>query len=222
MPFHNYEYLKKSNLSVLEATGKIIILNKLKGVKVENSDIILNIVGCHWKEEIKEAPLKKANEYNILVMHTMISLNKIEKSKVFTSIKALDLLVKCKGYDLILSGHNHNSFVEKNGRSILVNPGSITRTAINQIDHQPCLYLWYAKEREVEKIIIPCESFGSILNEEYMISNFVEKNELYSFIINLKKTGLITSFSFQDNLDEFMEINKVKKEVKEIVLASLN
>ena len=222
MPFHNREYLKKSNLSVLEATGKIIILNKVKRVKVENSDILLNVVGCHWEDEIKEAPFKKVNEYNILVVHTMISLDKREKSKVFASIKALDLLDKCKGYDLVLSGHNHNSFVEKNDFSILINPGGITRTAINQIHHQPCLYLWYAKEMEVEKIMIPCESFGSILNEEYMISNFVEKNELYSFISNLKKTELITSFSFQDNLNEFMNANKVEKEVKEIVLASLN
>ena len=51
----------------------------------------------------------------------------------------------------MVSGDNHQSFVEKYKDQLLVNPGSIMRSTIAQFDHKPKIYLWSSEDNEIKR-----------------------------------------------------------------------
>jgi DNA repair exonuclease SbcCD nuclease subunit len=72
------------------------------------------------------------------------------------STKAKKLL-KENDFDLIVTGDNHETFVEEYQGRILVNPGSMMRMTADQINHKPCVFLYYADENKVEPVYFPIQ-----------------------------------------------------------------
>jgi predicted phosphodiesterase len=108
------------------------------------------------------------------------------------SVSSKTLLRKAKQFDLIITGHNHDSFVIKVGGRLLVNPGSIMRSTTKQINHKPRVYLWYDEDNHVEPVFLP-----------------IEKNVLSTEVIEEKKK-------------EDIQNNKVRRSVENLIWESLD
>lgn len=80
------------------------------------------------------------------------------------SCSAKNVLADYQGFDLVLTGDNHDPFVYKSGGRLLVNPGSMLRSTVQQIDHEPRVYVYDSETNTVSRVYYPVES-GCISTE---------------------------------------------------------
>ncbi len=136
----------------------------------------IRLHGIHYGEELGETVTTKDSK-NVLLLHTLVS-QKGPMWKDDKSPTAKQILKKYPQFDLIVVGDNHQSFVVKYKGRILVNPGSLLRTTINQINHKPRVYLWYAEDNTVEDVFIPIKQ--DVMVEETIHTKRKEDQELLS------------------------------------------
>ena len=128
--------------------------------------------GAPWGTEIPD--ITTPDEFNVLVIHAMISDKDYWASNLeFTDAKEL---LEAYDFDLILSGDNHKPFVIKSGRKTLINGGSLMRSSIDQMDHEPSIMIFDTHTRKYEKLYIPIEPAEDVMKiEDYEKEK--EKNE---------------------------------------------
>lgn len=132
---------------------------------------------------------------------------------------AVSLMRKMLGFDLILTGDNHRTFVVQDevGR-ILVNPGSFTRQTADQADHVPTVYAWNADSNEIKAIELPFVK-GVVSREHIDVKQEID-NRFRVFVEKVKVgEGVI---GFRQNLESYFATNRVRTPVKEIIWTSLN
>lgn len=120
--------------------------------------------------------------------------------------------------DLIVTGDNHIPFVEELDGRLLVNPGSMMRMDADQIDHKPRVYLWYAETNTVEPVYLPIEQ--GVISREHIEKTQERDGRLHAFISGLNKDWKV-KMNFKINLKEFLNTNKIRKPVQNIVHKSL-
>ena len=100
--------------------------------------------------------------------------------------------------DLIVTGHHHQTFVlEKDGR-MLVNPGSLMRNDADQIDHRPCVFLWYAEDNSIKQVFVPIEK--DVISREHIEERKEKENRLDAFVEKLGQQT-IDGINFSRNLE---------------------
>jgi len=201
LPQHNLELLNKSGIHVLSMVHSISTL-----------------FGCHFGQ----TPNIEDHGINIkgrlmLVWHTMTYQAK-EPYPGCTAPKAAKLLRTLPDYDLILTGDNHQPFVEEYEGRILVNPGCITRQTAAFADFNPRVYLYYADTNTVEPVFLPIAN--EVVSREHIAEIEQRDARIDAFVSKLSdewEAGL----SFEDNLKRFAEANEIRDSVMEIIYASI-
>lgn len=129
LPQHNLDLAYKCGINTLEKAEKLIIL---KGTHWGQSKPADQEIWSYSERNI----IRAYSERNILVWHIMTYQGK-KPWPDCVDPTATKLLRKYPEYDLIVTGDNHQSFVEEYEGRLLVNPGSITRQTAAQSDHKP-------------------------------------------------------------------------------------
>jgi len=201
LPQHNIEDAHRCGVYALEKAGKLAMLP-----------------GTHWGQ-IPEHPTAKLSEHNrkILVWHVMTYQGKKPWPGCTDPISAA-LLRKYKDYDLILTGHNHKSFVEEYGGRLLVNPGSLMRQDADQLDFRPRVYLYFAEDNRVEPVFIPIR--GDAVTRLHIERDAARSDRIEAFISKLDGDWS-AGMSFENNLEAFFSTNQVRTSVKNIIYKSL-
>lgn len=197
LPQHNLELADKCGINVLKEAGLLRIFN-----------------GCHWGQHpnVKSViPMIKGRA--VLLWHVMTYQGKKPWPGI-TDPMAATLLHTYSQYDLLLTGHNHKSFVEEYEGNLLVNPGGITRQNADQIDFKPRVYLWYAETNTVQPVFLPFTE-GSISREHIDITE--ERDARIEAFISRLDGEWDVSMSFEDNLEAFSRTNKINPKIMEIV-----
>ena len=220
LPNHRLDKLKESGLGVLVASLAVRLLISPM-IFIQGSEIfpfpfgrkILRI------EEYQNKKFGKSGECHIAVIHQLVSQSKLwEGQENFVSAKLL--LKKFPDYDLIVSGDNHQSFVEKYKDQLLVNPGSIMRSTIAQFNHKPKIYLWDAENNGIKAIEIPIQSPEKVFDLS-VINKQDKKDERMSAFVESLKFGYEFKMSFKNNLNKFLDKNKIEEEVKDKIFMAL-
>lgn len=119
------------------------------------------------------------------------------------------------GYDLVVTGHNHQPFVLRNKQGqLIVNPGSLTRMHADQVDHEPRVYLWDAEANEVEPVYVPIDE--DMVSRDHLKEKEERDERIEAFVSRLDG-GYEVGLSFEDNLNQFYAANKTAKSVKKII-----
>ena len=205
---HSLELIDDSPLSVLAKAGKIILLlNSNEYVCCNN----LTIFGFPFGTELEN---KKAD---VALWHHMVWTGKSPWPGC-TNPNADEVLEKFDKFKLIITGDNHKSFVVKKDNRLLVNPGSVMRMTTEQESHVPCVFLYSYKLNTVECVPLPIEE--DVISREHLENKEVRDRRIEAFIQSLSDQGLI-GLDFEHNLDQFIQSNKIKKEVKEIIYKAM-
>lgn len=195
LPQHNLEMAYKCGINTLVKAGKLQLLN-----------------GCHFGQEPERASLLYSDT-KILVWHTYNYQGK-EPWPGCEALTSSKLLKKHPEYDLIITGDNHQSFVEEYNGRILINPGSMMRTTADQIDFKPCVYLYFHKSNTVKKVYLPIEP--DVITRDHIERIEERNNRLESFISRLN-TDWEAEVGFEENVIRLLKENNIKESVKEIV-----
>jgi DNA repair exonuclease SbcCD nuclease subunit len=149
------------------------------------------------------------------MIHSLIHRNKPYKADgKIISTKAIKILKDNPEYDLILSGDNHKTFGEEYKGRLLVNPGSMMRMTADQVDHRPCVFLYYSESNTVEQIFFPIEQ--DVISREHIDLKDKNDERMESFI---KKMGndVELSLDFKNNIHAYIKGNKIKSKTEEII-----
>ena len=201
-PQHNMELVYKCGINTLLTAGKLNLLNS-----------------THWGElPIKgEYSWRFYKDRKMLVWHIMTYQAKTPWPGCVDPM-AGKLLRKYPEYSLILTGHNHKAFVEQYEGRLLVNPGSLTRHATDQINHKPRVYLWYAETNTVEPVYLPIED--NVISREHIETVEKRNNRIDAFISQLDSEWE-AAVSFEENLKRFFSHNEIRKSIKDIVMNAI-
>lgn len=196
LPQHNLELVNKCGINVLEAANK------------------LTIGGVHWGQKPSNSNYTDfLKDKKILVWHVMNYVGRLPWPGC-KDYSANSLLKKYPQYSIILTGDNHKTFTaELNGR-ILVNPGSLMRMDANQVDHKPCVFLWYAEDNSIEQVFLPIEQ--NVISREHIERKKERDNRIDSFVSKLNNKW-IAKLSFEENMENFKKENNIRKSVMDII-----
>jgi DNA repair exonuclease SbcCD nuclease subunit len=197
LPQHSLDLIDKCGVNVLREAGKLGLLNGVHfGQKPdEDSGFVTNF-------------LRK-----ILVWHIMTYKETVPYPGC-TDPPASKLLRKYLDYSLIITGDNHTTFVEEYEGRLLVNPGSLTRMTAAQVDHKPCVFLYYAEDNTVKQVFLPVEE--GVVSREHLVKQEERDGRIDSFIAKLN-SEYTTSVSFEDNLQQFLKANHIDKTIESII-----
>lgn len=203
LPQHSLELVFKSGVYTLEKAGRLNILPEQ-----------------HWnqEDEPEEDVTLSIKGRKILPRHIMTYQAKTPWPGCVDPM-AGKLLRKYPEYDLLITGHNHKSFVEEYEGRLLVNPGSLTRHDADQINHKPRVYLWYAETNTAEPVYLPIED--NVISREHIERKEQRDGRIDAFISQLDNEWK-AAISFEENLERFFSANEVRKSVKDIVMNSIS
>ena len=208
LPQHNLELAGKCGVNVLLNAGKLSVLEQCHWGNVPTN---------YWEERPEDADdLLSIKQKGILVWHVMTYTSKPWPG--CTDPLAESLLRKYPQYDLIVTGHNHQTFWTKYEDRLLVNPGSITRQEAGQIDFKPRVYLWYAETNTVTPVYLPISQ--NVITTEHIDSVKKRDDRISAFVEQLKnewKVGL----SFEQNLEAFSKENNIEPEIMNIIYKAI-
>jgi DNA repair exonuclease SbcCD nuclease subunit len=199
LPQHNIELADKCGINVLHEAERLNVLN-----------------GTHWNQKPEVASLlfcPTGIEKRILVWHVMTFAGK-EPWPGCPDPKSSTILKKYPDYNLIVTGHNHQTFISKYKNRILVNPGSLTRQTADQIDHQPCVFLWYADTNEIEEVLIPIKD--NVISRDHIEKKKDHDTRIEAFVSRLN-TEWEASISFEENLARLIKKNEIRQSVQQII-----
>ncbi len=132
--------LENTPLAVLQAAGALCLLTGDKPYVHQK----LALYGCGWGEEIPRPKPQVIGTANVLVMHRMVVDEKLWKAQQDFEW-GQHILRRNPKFNLIVTGDNHHFFIEKYGKQLLVNCGSLMRTNIDQFDHEPSVVVYDTK-----------------------------------------------------------------------------
>ncbi|MDD5006857.1 MAG: metallophosphoesterase [Syntrophorhabdaceae bacterium] len=205
LPQHRALEWAKTGVGVLDSAGIIKVIYR------SSSSISLSYIknmGESWGTAqinfapfgTKVPPFKKADvDTYVLITHKLIAPN---KDSIIGGEYYQDFIEAHPEYDLILVGDNHKTFVKRLRHTTLVSPGSLMRMSADQIDHRPCVFLWYAETNKVESCYIPIIE-GHVSRDHIEEANAKEQR-VNAFVEKVKGEGR-TAHSFEANLERKME-----------------
>jgi DNA repair exonuclease SbcCD nuclease subunit len=190
LPAHNVKEIKRSSYNVIYQTGLI---------RKDHENF--QAYTFPYGKEI-ENNKRKNTKLKICIAHQLT----YDIKKPWADCQAdsaTKLLKKYNGYDLILTGDNHQSFTRKYEGKLLVNPGSITRQTAGQIDFKPSVYIWYS-DNTVKRVFLPIEK--DVINREHLKKAEERSKKLETFIETLKNNKDI-DLNFEKNMEKHININ---------------
>jgi len=219
LPNHNLELWEKSAFGVLSAAGVIISLGipGSSGTNEIQAGYAGYLYGFSYGKEIQHPEAIETGRIRIAMSHQLVLENEVQGWEQGIGVSGLSLLKKFPEYDLILTGDNHKSFVVQYRGRFLVNPGSMMRSSADQIDHAPQVYLWYAEERRVEVVYLPCEP--NVLTREHIEKQQEKDRRMEAFVQSVKPGEL--KIKFEDNMKEHLELNPALPEVEKKIWDSI-
>ena len=209
LPNHSLESYEKSGLSVLESVDIYTVLknNCLKEKEFNVCGISYGQAG-NWN--------RADDNKSILLLHQMVWQGKKlpYPGAENEGNEVTELLKKYPEFDLIVTGHNHQTFVQEYKGRLLVNPGSMMRSTTDQMDFKPSLFLWYADTNKVEQVFYPIKQ--GVITREHIEKREEQDARLQAFVQGLKQDAEI-GLGFERNLEQFMNKNNISAAVKEKV-----
>lgn len=223
MPAHNKERFMESAWGSLYVTDKIT--RWLEGVYDDpwhvtigsdhfpDTNVDVELYGANYGSGFPKVTNREA--FKVLIMHDMVYESRNSMIPNAPGSMAKKLLRDHKEYDLIVSGHNHQSFmVELNGRH-LVNVGSMTRQRADQVDHKPRVMQWTPKEG-LQWVDLDYEE--GVVSREHVAKQEQKEEELSAFVEAIQDINEV-SLSFEDNVEAVIQEtkpdNNVERKVRE-------
>lgn len=216
--YHSYKHRLNTPLSAILSTiqnGKAVCE---ESVQVCERDVTASIFGCSWGNPLVPADQLQCDGYKILLLHRLVVEDKglwPGHTGYVTTDDLLDL-----GYDVVVSGDNHQSFAKERDGRWVVNVGSLARLKTDQTTYKPRVaVLTLSDTIEVEWIHVPIESI--VFKEDEGLDTPIEaSDELIQFLTDLRDYKF-NKPSFDNNLNSALvhiDDNSIKDMVEEVLI----
>lgn len=225
LPQHNLKLYSKSSLALMEEAGSLVVIRRGDLYHKEGGQYLVfpwgAVTGFPWGTELIPEPSRKTGRFGedsaqVALVHRMVYPNRPPyPGAEHSGGTALSLTKQMPGFDLIVTGDNHETFTFMEKGRLLVNPGSMVRTSAKQADHEPSCFLWYAKERKIVRVTLPHQK--KVISREHIDITKKRDERITAFVEHLQGE-VDLDLSFKENVLRYLEKNKVRKPVRELIM----
>ena len=210
LPGKSIDNYSNSAMAVLQRAGAIKVTYPWK----TTVDAEIHLFGYPWGLEIKQPLIRPViEEKYIALVHAMV-YEEFEPFPGCVGYSAKEVMDLLPDFDLIVCGHNHQTFTrEENGR-VLVNPGSLMRNDADQIDFKPSVFLWFADTNTIKRVYVPIEE--GVINRDYIDIKKAKENRLDAFVEKLGEQ-VVSGINFHDNLEAAVSDGLITQGVRDKV-----
>ena len=216
LPGKSYDNYNNSAMAVLEMAGR---LTHYQGGYLLYSDLFsegIHLAGFQWGQEIKQNDGRfKIEAKTIALVHAMV-YEEFEPFPGCVGYSAKEVMELLPDFDLIVTGHNHQTFTRESNGRILVNPGSLMRNDADQIDFKPSVFLWYAEDNSIERVFVPIES--GVISREHIDVKKEKETRLDAFVEKLGEQ-VVSGINFHQNLELAVADELITQSVKDKIWA---
>lgn len=201
LPYHSMKQLKNSSINVMFASGVLIpALSPDEPVRWFGDKI--HIYGFPWGMSLEFDPRKlDRNHLNIALVHAYVYNKAAYAKEGQIAVHANTIFQELRGFDLIVTGHNHQPFtVQSPDGRLLVNPGSLTRQAANET-HQPRVYIYDTDIRSVQTHMFDIDP--KAVTDVHLVAAHAREDRLVSLIDAFQKNSTADT---GDALDVFADM----------------
>jgi len=199
LKYHRVSNIEKGSFGVLKHSD-IVQENDIEGINFYN-----------YSEQLQK------DKKGIAVLHRYCEKDNLPEY-IEDGITA-ESLIDDFNYDLYVVGDNHRGFIYEKNNKIVVNCGSITRQTVDQKDYKPFITLYDTATKTTKQIFLPDSNPDDIIDYHITEKNNRD-NRINSFIEKLQH-GTLLDLSFEGNLKRYVLENKIKNNVNEIILQTL-
>lgn len=208
----SYEDKGKTALGVLEATKLVQILNAMPTYRSTG----LKFKGKSWGEPIPKPA--ESNCFNVLVAHEQVGPEKLWQEQDLTTPEEYGKLAI--GYDLVVLGDYHYSFVKEVDGTIVCNPGVMVRLTASTRDilHKPQVFVYDLQQGSIEAVRLSVAPSEEVFDLEGV---GVEDNKMLETWAQKLRQGAVLGTGFSENLFQACDENKVSQPVRDELNAAL-
>ena len=209
------------NAKSLNSTALGAMINSLSNMHL--IDDFYNIYNipidfCHWNQEIN------CNNGNIFISHKPILNSQLAclwYDEDYFSFEKMS-----KDYKVAICGHWHIQFFHRYNKSILINPGALTRRKASEENKKlvPCIGLLNLKDYNFKYITLKTfEKYEDVINETHLFFKKLKNKNIKNYLKKLKhsnyneKLNIIECLITYINESENKEINAILEEILEEV-----
>lgn len=208
--FHNSN-IENTPLKVMEVGCSYINILKEKSILING----IELYGASWHEDIPK--ISDSDSFNVLVTHRMVVQEKIwagQKEGHYANA-----LLKANDFDLIVSGDNHQCFMETIGSKTLLNMGSLMRSTIAQVNHKPSVAIVTVENNKstIELIHVPIAPINEVMDTNKAEAEKEKNEELDNFITELQNQTKLEGLDFAVNLKKYIDSNKIDDGTKTLI-----
>lgn len=217
LPAHNIGRYEESGFGVLEAAGKVRWVREAGKGSASFKKGFGIIYGYHYGKEIDPDPLYFELGTSVAMIHQFVYKGRAPFPGAQGKLSGI--LKQTSKYDLVLIGDNHKPFTHREGNTLYVNPGSLTRRKADQINHKPRVYLYYAESNEIEPVYLSIDP--SAVSRFHLDKN-KERDERIDSFVNKLKGNFDLSLDFEENLRDFLKVNKISNYIEKKIMEAVN
>lgn len=168
----------------------------------------IDIYGAPWNAPIPK--ISNKNRYNILVTHRLVSDVQNWPGMNYDSPGSL---LRKTGFDLIVSGDNHKWVEYSENGKILINCGSLMRSKIDQVGHEPSFYILDTETKEFRRVLIPIVSPEEVFDLEKTKAEKEKDQKNLKLIEALRAESKINGIDFRKNMSDTISDLKERNEI---------
>jgi len=189
----------------------------------------MNAVPFGWKLKSVPKELKKIKWVkNIAIVHDYVWYGKAKypnapkEKEIPKGIKKPNKHMvngKYYGYDVIVFGDNHKSFLTHIGKTIIFNCGTLMRRKSDEVDYKPQVGLLYS-DGSVKPHYLDISKDKHLTADEAKDAEALEEVDMVMFAEELRKLGS-SALDFSESMKQFWTKNKTPQKVKDIILKAM-
>jgi len=210
---HDMYFRNKSvptNIGLLSRSGVVNELDKPYVFKNDNKKI--KLYGCNWNET---AICPSSKNINILSIHASIYHEELYPGQKLTGPNKF--MKENSGYDFIICGDIHRSFISRSKYGIIANTGPMMRLEATDycMKHKPHFIIFDIENKTVKKKFIPCKNGIKVLNPGVKTKKKETQHFSLKEIFNDKKE--INRVDISHIIDRLLNNSKNKDGIKEVL-----
>ena len=195
---YHHKSKEDTALKIMETCGAVQLLSDIP-IKMDN----VHFYGASWNEPIPDVQ-KRRKTSNILATHRMV----VDRNPLWPGqtdfVTGIKLRKQCGQYEVVCCGDNHNKF----SIGSILNAGSLMRSTVGQVKHEPVIYIYNTKGYTIKEVPIPIRPAEEVLKVDEYAERKEKSANLDSFIELLDSPGEEIGLDFEKNVDILK--NKVK------------
>ena len=214
LPYHRLKDVQRSAYWTLAVANRISPL--VPGVPYPLNDHV-TVYGFPWGSEVTP-PKEPLTGFNVALIHAYIWTRGHEYIGADKSSHLKKWAKRLTGYKVACFGDNHSGFMKTNGEQTILNCGSLFRARSDEAHYRPSVGLIWSNGK-VTREELPL--LYKMMTKEQVVKSIEENAGGFEEFIEEVRSLSCSIFNFQDVVCELMERRKVRIEVREAVMRTL-